>query len=232
MGVVCLPTLVVLALAQTGPRYNITAVDVTAPATAVSGDQVSISATFASNSTDQPASFHFNVYLTLNGVVDASARNLGRFGPVTLGAVDTHTVNQQVTIPTDVTGRFTMAVVADSRNVVTEFDELDNTVAALNVTRIRGQEPDALIVSVASRELEAREGEAVRVVITVENAGELSATFNVGAYLSDDRQVTSADRLLGATDVTIAAGARADVTIDSTVPTVALAGDYTVGAIV
>lgn len=232
MGVVCLPTLLVLALAQTGPRYNITAVDVTAPATAVSGEHVSISTTFASNSTDQPASFHFNVYLTLNGVVDASARSLGRYGPVTLGAVDTHTVNQQVTIPTDITGRFTIAVVADSRSAVAEFDELDNTVAALNVTRIRGEEPDALIVSVASRELEAREGEAVRVVITVENAGELPATFTIGAYLSDDRLVSTADHLLGTTDVTVAAGARVDATIDSTVPTVALAGDHTIGAIV
>lgn len=235
MGVVVWRTTWALALAAfalpaTAQRLNIIAANVTAPATAVEGGTISVSATFESASTAQPASFRWSVYLTQNGVIDG-ATFLGRFGPLALNAIDTRTVTEQINLPDDVSGRFTIAVVADVNNNVAEFDELDNTTAAANVTRIREEAADPAIVAVSTRELRAREGEAVRVLFTVENFGELPSTVTVGAYLSPDPTLASTDVLLGAADVTVPAGARIDGSVDAVVPTVFLAGDYTIGAI-
>lgn len=235
MGVVFLRTACALALASvalpaTAQRLNIIAANVTAPATAVEGGTISVSATFESDSTAQPASFRWSVYLTQNGVIDG-ATFLGRFGPLALNAIDTRTVTEAINLPDGVSGRFTIAVVADVNNNVSEFDEYDNTTAAANVTRIREEAPDPAIVAVSTRELRGREGESVRVLFTVENFGELPATVTVGAYFSPDATVASTDTLLATTDVTVPAGARIDGAIDAAVPVVFLAGDYTVGAI-
>jgi hypothetical protein len=225
-----LTTLALPAAAQTGARFNIKAVDVTAPANAVESDRIIIGATFESDSSETPPSFRWSVYLTTNGLIDGGIY-LGRFGPIALGASETRAVSQQVTLPVNVTGGYTFAVVADATGVVNELDEYDNIASAANLTRIRAEAPDLAITHVGLREPEAREGETIHVEITVENRGELDATVPVGAYMSTDPLVTGSDLLLGSTDVTVVAGGRVEVEISAVVPTVDLAGDHPIGAI-
>ncbi|MCK6544717.1 putative Ig domain-containing protein [Myxococcota bacterium] len=215
--------------AQTA-RIDLRPVSITAPDRGIAGRTIAIDARFEAVGPEAPPPFRYSLLLTINGTTDG-ARTLGTFGPVSLLAGGSRQVTPTVTLPADVLGRFTIAAVVDVDDAVTEWDELGNTIFAAQEISIRAEAPNFAITGVAAREHEARAGEMITVDVTVRNTGELAGTVTLGAYVGPDAIVSTADVLLGETDVTVAAGQSLTAQITGLVPADAEVGARTIGAV-
>lgn len=141
-------------------------------------------------------------------------------------------IETQVPVPANVAGVFTVAAVLDAANGVAEDNELDNAVWASAVTQIRPQGPDPIITQVQAAQSRARPGDPLRVDVTVQNAGELAATVELGAYLSRNPELTPADPRLGTQSLTLPAGASQTVALTGVVPSELAAGSHVLGVVV
>jgi hypothetical protein len=218
--------------AMGAPRYNITAVSVSAPTEAVAGSSITVSGTFASASTSAPPAFFWAAYLTTDGVVDRSAILLGRFGPVSLAATEQQTFAASAPIPTTATGLFTVAVVADVDNTIAEYDELDNSAFASALITIRPRLPSVSVVNVSAEEARLQSGQTLHIDFLLLNSGELAATVPVDGYISAHPAISTVDPQVGTTSLTVQPGQMIAGHIAGPVPLGIAAGDYTVGIIV
>lgn len=219
------------ARAQDAPRYDLVAVSVRGPVLAVAGATATITATFASRSSGDPPPFLWSAVLITDGTL-AGAIPLGTFGPLALGALETRSVVQVVSLPAGVAGRYALAVTADPGGQVAEFDELDNTVFADLPTSVRLAAPDVRVRSVRAEETRRRAGEPLHLDFALENRGERAATVAVTAYLSPHPTISTLDPVIGTATVTVSAGGSAAGTIAGVVPAVLAAGDHAAGVIV
>lgn len=212
------------------PRADLHVQDLVATGEAVAGGELRLRARISSTG-NQVMSFHSTAYLTVGGVL-AGARALATFGPSTIGAEDTLLVDETVTLPTDVSGRFRVMMVVDSLNAVAEDNEFDNVAEAAGFTRVRLPAPDVMITRVRPIRAEAQPAGSVEVQIDLLNIGEIAASTDVAIYLSRNDAVSTDDPELGRSRVTLQPGRIESIIVQGTVPADALSGDYVVGALV
>jgi hypothetical protein len=216
----------VSALAQ----VNVRALSVVPNATGVAGQQLQIVASFQSDGDQPMPAFRWRALLTVGGVLDG-AIPFGTFGPITVSGAQPQVFTVNPTLPANASGHFTVAIVADHDDAVVESNEYDNAVIASAVTHVVARAADLEVTSAAASQRELRAGEPVDVSFTIANGGQLGASINVGAYLSEDAVVTPSDRLLGSTNVTVGAGGSVSGAIAGVVPSDAPVGDHTIGVI-
>lgn len=219
------------ALAQSPAGGNLRVAGVEAPDEGIAGRALVVSMTLEASGAPAPGTVRGALFLTINGVLD-DAIDLGRFGPVSIAGAAPTILDEIVSLPTDVTGHFTVAAVIDADDVFAETNELDNVAFASRATRIRAEAPDLVVTAVRAREASRRAGEPVRIDVTIRNDGDIEATANVHAYVSEDPIISTTDAQIGATVVTVPAGASVSASVDSVLPGDLSTGDHTIGAIV
>ncbi len=167
--------------------------------------------------------------LTVGGIAQG-ARTLGNFS-VTLAPGERRDEIRSFTLPPSVSGTYRLAIQLDPANAIAESNEWDNLAVAAADTQIQPLSAELAVLDVSATETEAQPGAAVTFTVTVENRGQLPATFPVAAYLTRDAVLSTADFLLGTQTVTLAAGARTQVTIMGQVPAAQAVGAWLWGAI-
>ncbi len=214
------------ALAGTEP--NLEAVSISPGPAAVAGSMLNIEVIAR---VDPGLNVTFTPYLTTRGVLQGAIA----LAPVILpqpAIGRTVRAEMQIAIPSDVSGIFTVAMVLDAVNMLSELNELDNTAVATSLTRIRAQGADPIVTMVSAQQDRRRPQDPLTVDVTLRNSGELAATVELGAYLSTDSEISPLDPEVGLTTVTVAGGAEVSTTISGPVPAQLSAGIYQLGIIV
>lgn len=220
--------LALLAPAYAQAQVNAEAVSVDAPATAVAGGTLAFEAIVR---IDPGTNVTLTPYLTSGGVFDGAVA----LPPIPVPQPPigrTLRVQGAVTVPTNVSGVFTLGVSLDDADSLVETNELDNRAFADTVTRVRPRRPDPVVISLAASSARARPSDPVAVDVTVQNTGELPATVDVSLHLSRDPQISSLDPALGSQSVTVGAGATVVEAVAGVVPADLPAGAYVLGAVV
>jgi hypothetical protein len=222
----------VLALAPLSAfaQVNVRALSVGPEASGVAGQSIDIVASFISDDAQPMPAFRWRPYLTVGGVLDG-AIPLGVVGPITLSGSAPQVFTVSRVLPANVSGHFTVAIVADFDGVVNESNEYDNIAIASGTTHVIGQSADLDLVNASANQTERRASEPISVSFAIRNVGELNASVTVGAYLSNDAVISPSDLLLGTTSVNVAAGGSVNGSISGAVPADAAVGDYTIGLI-
>jgi hypothetical protein len=172
-------------------------------------------------------SFGWRAYASSTGAVRGSVL-IGSFGPIS-ASPGAQTLEQDVTLPATLGGSYFVAIEVDPANAIRESNELDNAFVGATRVRIHAPESDLRVSSVSLRATQGRVGESADVDATIENRGQLAATFDLAAFISPDDAVTPNDPELGRTSVTLAPGEGRRVRITGTVPASLTPGDYVVG---
>jgi len=143
-----------------------------------------------------------------------------------LGAGQALTMTVQGTVPAQTlvpSGSYSLRVVVDSANAVTESNEANNSMVVSDKVTIgvSGGDPDLMVtdVSLLSTPPVSR-GSIIQVSTTVQNilpTNAVTSAFVVGIYLSTDPVITTADKRIGERTITSLAGTDMS-TIDVTVP--------------
>ena len=144
-------------------------------------------------------------YLSVDQVITASDILLGSRTIGSLPADQANSAQTTVTIPGSVTqGVYYIGGIVDGGDTIVESDETNNARAADATISVgsAGGDPDLIISSVSGPASAAR-GSSITVSTTVENIlpPAISASFDIGIYLSTDPVITTGDVLLGARTV-------------------------------
>ncbi len=222
--------LLTLFPASAWAQVNVRALSVVADPTVIAGQSIGLVVSFQSDGVQPMPAFRWRPYLTLGGALD-TAIPLAMVGPITLGDQQPHVYTVTRPIPANVSGRFTVAIVADFDDVIVESNEYDNLAIASATTHVVAEAPDLVITAGNASATSLTAGANLDVGFTIQNRGQLDASVTVGAYLSRNPVVTPSDLLLGTADVTVPAGGSLGGSIPGVVPPDAHVGDYTVGVI-
>lgn len=172
-------------------------------------------------------SFGWRAYASSTGAIRGSVL-IGSFGPVS-ASPGAQQLEQDVTLPATLGGSYFVAIEVDPTNAVPESNELDNAFVSATRVRIHAPQSDLRVSSVSLAATQGRVGEAANVDATIENRGQLPATFDLAAFISPDDAVTPNDPELGQITLTLAPGEARRVHISGTVPASLTPGDYVVG---
>lgn len=217
-----------VALGQAQP--NLAATLVEAPSDAIAGAAVRLHVEVDVRGPALP-SFSWSAYLSGSGALQGSLR-IGTFGPVQPTAVGTLAIDQMITLPAVSPGAYFVAVTLDPSGAVTESNELDNARISAARVHVRSPSPNLIVEAVQLIDRSRRATESVALDVTVRNDGEVDASVDVAAFISDDEAVTRADPELGRAAVSVARGQRITQRIDGFLPADLAAGDYLAGVII
>lgn len=209
---------------------DLTLTSLTGPAKGSQGSAITISDTVQNQGTGNSVGFYIGYYVSTDSAITTADRYLGRryVGSLTAGAVNS--ANTTVTIPANLSaGTYYIGGIADYTNVLSEANELNNTLAGNTIAIFK---PDMTMVSV-NGPVDAPRGANIIISDTVKNIGVGDASgFNVGFYLSKDTAITTADTFLGSRLVTgLVSGAPDSFSTTVTIPATTPTGTYYIGAI-
>lgn len=210
------------------PDLKVTAL--TGPAKGNQGAAITISDTVQNQGTGNSAGFYTGFYVSTDSTITTADRYLGRRFVSSLASGAVNSGNTTVTIPANMNGgTYYIGAIADYTNVISETDELNNTLAGNTIAIFK---PDMTMVSV-SGPVDAPRGSNIIISDTVKNKGAGDAGgFNVGYYLSKDAAITTADTFLGSRFITgLVSGALDSSSTNVTIPATTIAGTYYLGAI-
>jgi subtilase family serine protease/subtilisin family serine protease len=207
---------------KVGP--DLTVASVSAPAVAGAGREIDVSGTIRNVGLDPAGATIARLFLSTNGLLDASDVLLGERGVPALGGNASHTISATVAIPplTD-TGSHYVIVQVDPDNGVVEFAETNNT-ARSGTIRIG---PDLRVTSLSAPSGGVA-GSSVSVTDTTNNAGAGdSGASTTRFYLSLNTTVDSTDVLVGSRLVPgLAPGAASTLSTELVLPAALQARTY------
>jgi subtilase family serine protease len=222
-----------LDLAGTAIVPDLTITGVTAPATAAAGTAVSASATVVNRGNAVATGVTVRFFLSTDGVISASDTALGDSTVATLGIGAQTVVTRSVTIPAGLApGSYTLGAIVDPDARVIESNEGNNVSSPAAPVTITGAGID-LAVTALDVPSSALIGGTLPVTVTVQNVGTVStaSTFETRVFLSATGVIDATSILLGSfTRSGLAAGERAAVGQDFTIPTTVASGNYSVCA--
>jgi uncharacterized delta-60 repeat protein len=215
------------------PAVDLTVTTSDAPATAFSGQDMTVSWTVLNNGTNPTVGSHWvdEVVLSLDQIDDPSDRVIGskRHDGVLNGQAS-YNDSLSVFVPQGFTGQYYVFVRTDRRNEVAESNENNSSAAdgiVFNLTP-----PADLVVSSIAPPSSGSPGEALNVNWTVQNNGTNPATglWNDAVYLSSDQTWDIGDILIGRqTQVgPIAAGQSYNGQLATTLPAINLGNYYVI----
>jgi subtilase family serine protease len=211
-----------------GPDLTTTAVS--GPASALTGDTISVSNSVAADAAGGGASgFYVAIYLSADNVITTSDTWIGYRYVNSLAPGASSTESTAVTIPGSIaSGTYYIGAVADAYNYVVESNEENNGLAGNQIT-IAGPE---LTMTAVSGPASALTGDTVTVSNTVATTAGGASGFYVGVYLSTDNVITTSDALIGYRYVSnLASRSSSQDNTAITVPSSIAAGTYYIGAI-
>jgi subtilase family serine protease len=205
-----------VAISVTAPEVNLVVTDFTAPATALSGQTISLSWTVQNQGQDPTTSsdWYDYVYYSTDDVFGNSddvyiAYNYPSSLP--LDPNETYTVTTDVTLPPDLIGNGYLLVKTDGYNAQAETDETDN-VKSVEITVTAPQAN--LVVTDFTAPDTALSGQSISLSWTVQNQGQDPATFTYNYYeyyyYWNDSIVYSTDDVFGNSDDVYLTGIQAD----------------------
>jgi len=216
-------------LAVTKVYPDLTAVAVSGPAAANSGQAVTVIATVRNQGALASANCNVAVYLSADAALDAGDYRLGNIALAGLAVGAQQAVSGTFVIPgTFASGNYTLIAKADEYGSVAESDETNNIVNSASQLAVTKAYPDLTAVAV-SGPAAANSGQAVTVIATVRNQGALaSANCNVAVYLSADAALDAGDYRLGNIALAgLAVGAQQAVSGTFVIPGTFASGNYT-----
>lgn len=168
--------------------------------------------------------------LLVPGRRPAMASELARLstGPIEAAEVVERTV--EVTVPSDLAGRFELALQVDPDDRVDETNPYDNLLYAAGSLRVSAPAPDFEVRAVTAGASRVEQGEPVPVTVTVANGGTAEAETQVRLRRSDGVGIGPDDPILATRTVRLAPEAVVD--LDFSEPLGAPAGQHYLGATV
>lgn len=219
------PRTVVITV-STMPDLIVTAL--TPPASAVTGQSVSVPVTVKNQGGVSAAGFNVTLYLCTVGTT--SSCSVMNYQPISsLGAGAQQTITLTTTVPNVTAGTYYMQAYADAAHAISESNQFNNSLNGSPTTISYG--PD-LIVSAVTPPASAVTWQSISVPVTVKNQGAGSAPgFNVGLYLCPTSTISTDCTFLNNQSVSfLGAGAQQNFTLSATIPAVT-DGTYYIGAI-
>lgn len=215
-----------ISVQVTGAELTVSALS--APASAKTGETISVANTLATTAGSSPSSY-MEFYLSTDSAITAADRYLAGRTVAALTAGGSSSATSSVKIPADILpGTYYLGALADPYNAVREANETDNT-RAVQLTVVGGD----LTVTSLSGPLSALSGATMGVANTVRSAGGAVPGFDVTFYLSTDAAITPSDTYLGTRFVSgLAIDATSTATTNLKLPADLVGGRYYLGAIV
>ncbi|NND71885.1 MAG: T9SS type A sorting domain-containing protein [Rhodothermales bacterium] len=215
------------------PPIDLAVSSIQAPASAASGQRVSVSLSVRNDGSGATLSNGWTDRIYLSGdQVFQDERDI-LLGEVIHGQKQpgnsTYSINPDLMIPHGISGEYNILVVVDADSL--EWDSnLSNNMASVPVS-IELTSPSDLVVSSISAPADAVAGQPISVIWTVENLaiGETEKNLWYDAvYISSDRTVDSSDKLLGTRVRNTGLGSAASYTdtLRTTVPTFVAGSNY------
>ena len=213
------------------PDVDLTMPSISGPATAQTGESITVVNTVKNTGTKNSNPFHVYFYLSKDGTITTSDTPIGsRYisGGLKTGA--SSTAYTSLKIPSNIFGSYYIVAVIDPLNETCETNKLNNIVASLTTTNIIA--PDLVITSVSTGSTKYQRGDKITVQTTVKNQGSnISKGFYVYCYLSKDSNITTSDTPIGYQYISgLGAGASDTNSINFTILN-NLSGSYYIGAI-
>lgn len=176
------------------------------------------------------------VYLSTDATITTADRLIGSWTFSSVGANTTLRNLTRVTIdPTTAPGTYYVGIYVDSGNVLAETNETNNAKTMSGTVKVV-RSVDMIVTSVSAPTSVTR-GTTFSVPVTIKNQGTTQTSIYpiyINVYLSTDTTITTSDTLLGQMSLAsyLAAGASANGTLSTYVPTSMSARTYYIGAIV
>ena len=206
----------------TKPDLDITAVS--APASALPGDVITVSNTVQNIGNAAAGSFRVGIYFSNDSTCSTSDTLIGTRTIASLAAGAWSAAGTPATIPSSAAlGTRYICALADDLNQVAESNEGNNTgFASISIVQ-----PDLTFPALGAP-AKASPGGSITVSNTVRNDGTAAAgAFRVGLYLSADTSCTTGDTLLGSRVVAgLAAGASGAANTGVVIPAGTALGSY------
>ena len=206
----------------------------TGPASAFTGDLISVSTTVSNiGSSPAPAST-LTLYLSADNLITGTDVPLGTVAVGALAGGASQNVTASLRVPTTLPpGSYFIGAIADSANAVNEVNEGNNTRASAARLTTTTRNINMALTAVKGPST-AKDGAAVTFEATAVNQGTVtSPASTVRWYLSTDNVITTSDFAVGnVAVVALGAGKSANVSAKIPVPSSVPAGTYYVGAIV
>jgi len=189
-----------VALSIQAPAVDLTVIVVDAPATAFSGQDMTVSWTVLNNGSEPTVGTHWvdEVVLSLDQIDDPSDRVVGsKQHNGSLNGQTRYNDSLSVFVPQGFTGQYYVFVRTDRRNEAAESNENNNSAAdgvVFNLTP-----PADLVVSSMAPPSSGSPGEPITINWAVQNSGANPATglWNDAVYLSSDQTWDISDILIG-----------------------------------
>ncbi|HJV65656.1 MAG TPA: CARDB domain-containing protein [Geomonas sp.] len=210
-----------------GPDLVATAV--TSPATAASGQWITVPVTVKNRGTgDTGSQFPVGLYLCGTSTISTDCTSLGSLQS-NLPAGTQQQLNFSVLVPAGTSGTYYIGAIADPANSIPESDETNNTLAGSPT--VIGNGPD-LVVTAVTAPASAATSQSITVPVTVKNqgTGNTGSQFPVGLYLCGTSAISTGCTSLGSLQSNLTAGAQQQLNFSVLVPAVT-SGTYYIGAI-
>ena len=219
-------------MAVTNLATDLTVTAASAPATAFTGDAVTLSATVTNLGTTPAGTSTLYFFLASNPAVTGSYVLVGTAPVAALAGGATQVVSGSFALPVTLPpGIYSLVAFADGPNAIIETDELNNSrVGNLITTSTRNV--DLTLTGVTSPRT-AKNGVSLSLTANLKNQGTATAPAStVRWYLSTDNLITTADTpLASVSTASLTAGSTRSVSATATVPISVPAGTFYIGAI-
>ena len=220
----------VIAVTNIATDLSVTAAS--APATAFTGDTVTLSATVANLGTSAAGTSTLYFFLASNPTVTSSYVLVGTAPVGALAGAATQVVSAPFALPVTLPpGTYSIIAFADGPNTITETNEANNSLVG-NLITTTTRNVDLSFTGAGSPKTAKNEA-SINVTATVKNLGTAAAPGStIRWFLSTDNIITTADTPLASiSTAALAAGASRAVSVSTTVPGSVPAGTYYIGVI-
>ncbi|HIG10502.1 MAG TPA: hypothetical protein EYG30_04965 [Planctomycetes bacterium] len=205
------------------------------PAAVEAGQTIEVSDTASNLGLGQAASFQVAIYLSSDPNITSGDILVGLRSVASLGPGELSFLSAPLTVPASlVAGSWYLGVLADSGGTLLESDEFNNALVAAGDLQVsHPPRPDLIVAELEFSPSQVDAGQAIHVSERALNQGLVAAgPFRVGIYLSEDSDITSADRRIGFRSLAgLEVGASSLAAAPLTVPGDVGGGLFHVGAI-
>lgn len=210
---------------------DVEAMSVSSPPRVFAGAAFAVNAAFRSYHQNDvgPITYGYRLY-PANSMQDGV--DLATFGPLTLTPYQEVAVTDLVTIPVlTAPGVYRIALVIDPSQSFMEPDEGNNVVFAANTIEIGDRRPDLTAGRIVARPAAANPGDTVRVVVEVQNAGNLPGSGAWQLVLSGNRVISGDDLVVHTGSVSLGIVESVTTTVSVTLSPTLEPGRYYFGVI-
>jgi subtilase family serine protease len=192
----------------------------------IAGTSIKISNYIYNAGTSLSFASYTNYYLSSDQLLGNDDIYLSTYFTPEIAGESSYYMSSNVTIPFEtLTGTYYILFYADAQNIINETNE-DNIVA--KAIRVTARSIDLSIRSGSVSKLMLAPGEEFKVKSTIENSGNIDATFNyLGYFLSADNIFSFDDRPLGLTSINgVGENSSATYSANLSIPSDVSAGNY------